>query len=261
MISLQSDKVSAEELERRIEAFLVSFRAHLLGLSASEFAAHVAAVIRAKLAPPKQPADVVKVLREEVGACTLQFDAVVSTVKHLTELDLVDVVSFYDDYIAKGGLRRRKLVSLVSAGVGVAAGDAPAEAETETETEAEETKAPEAPAPATAVAPAESPAPPPPPASSSSPAAPSPLPQAVGALVAARVGSGPPGSHAQLRDATIAALREAGVNPTAAVAAGVPTVSVSDRDSFRASGSLYPQLAALGVSTWRRKQTEKASKL
>ena len=122
-IRSQSNKVSAGELLRRTDAFLVSFRAGALATMGSDgrFAAHVGAVVAKAREGDRSLREEANRLWGEVHTGMLDWKHSSREIAALRALTHERLLAFWDEYVAPNGGRRRALVSLVAAGTSPAA--------------------------------------------------------------------------------------------------------------------------------------------
>lgn len=227
----QSDKVTCEELDRRIESFLFTFRSLLADMPEEDFHTNVSAVLREKLAAPKSRANVMTRLKSVIADWSLDFDGKIKSVAALMDVSKVDILAFFDDYLARGGLKRRKLVGMVAAGTGAASGAVEAAPVTDGEESKDDDSTPKASY------------------SASGPDVKT-LPQDSGVLIASKIGGAPATSSSALRRETLEAFAEFDI-PKASVTEAFVPVAVDDIASFRATLPMYPT-QAVGLMRWRR---------
>jgi insulysin len=111
---IQSTIADPDELGRRIEAFLVQFRAQTLEtLTSDEFDRYVESTIAMKLEKEKRQSSRTSRLWAEIASREFVWDRKQQEVAALRNLKKSDVLCVFDTFIAAEGTERRKCSSLV----------------------------------------------------------------------------------------------------------------------------------------------------
>lgn len=212
---VQSAKADALTLDDRSEAFLASFSKTIPLMPAETFAANIAAVRARALEADKSPAAEFSRAWREVARRTYVFDRQAVEAEAISSVTQADLATFFADHVAPGGARRRKIVTMVSAGSRPSGGGAGPAGGAAEDADAE---APPAAEPGAAAAVAETP-------------------------LAAPPLRGPTLSQADAYALLRESLRGPGA-PAASRTPPFPVVEISDVDTFRSSLPLYPPSGA-----------------
>ena len=104
---IQSDKASADYLEKRIYTFLETFRAELVKMDSYAFSATKSAVYANLLEKPKTLSEETSRHWSAIVSRQYVFDSRELTAAEVQEITLTDLVAFYDKFLgAKDGTRR-----------------------------------------------------------------------------------------------------------------------------------------------------------
>ena len=106
---IQSDTYSPIHLDTRIEAFLSRYRHKLVSMSNDEFASHIKAVTEEFLEKNKNLAEESARYWQVICNRTYLFQRYQKLAAETEKLTLARIVRFFDKYVAKEGISRRKL--------------------------------------------------------------------------------------------------------------------------------------------------------
>ncbi|KAK1946180.1 Insulin-degrading enzyme [Phytophthora citrophthora] len=108
-IVVQSNVASPEFIEQRIDTFWSEFRKIIVRMSSDELQKHIQAVVKGYIEKPKNQEEEVQTLLVEIANHQYQFDRKTQLAELVRNLQLSDVLQFFDDYINTGGSQRKKL--------------------------------------------------------------------------------------------------------------------------------------------------------
>lgn len=108
-VLLQSDVAAPPLLGARIEAFLLRFRRQLVDMAPDVWAKHVHAVVKALREKPKQEQEECMRAWREIANEAYCFDRRHRVAAIVATLHKRDLLAFFDEFIAAGGVRRSKL--------------------------------------------------------------------------------------------------------------------------------------------------------
>ncbi|TMW67996.1 hypothetical protein Poli38472_007668 [Pythium oligandrum] len=108
-VLVQSDVASPAHLNQRIELFVASFRQLLVDMSATEWAKHVVAVVKALREKPKRESEECARYWREIACETFVFDRRERVAAAVETLQKTDLLAFFDEYMLPDGSKRSKL--------------------------------------------------------------------------------------------------------------------------------------------------------
>ncbi|KAJ3324178.1 Insulinase (Peptidase M16) [Blyttiomyces sp. JEL0837] len=107
-VQVQSER-DPNHLENRIEAFLVKMRGLIVDMTDEEYNRHVATLATKLLQTDKYQSAATYRLWGAVGTATYDFDRLERDARNVKGVLKGDMVRFFDEYLGREGLRRRKL--------------------------------------------------------------------------------------------------------------------------------------------------------
>ncbi|KAL3656843.1 hypothetical protein V7S43_018299 [Phytophthora oleae] len=108
-IVVQSNVAPPEFIEQRIDTFWREFRETIAGMSSDQLQKHIQAVVKGYIEKPKSQEEEVQALLVEIANHQYEFDRKTQLAKLVRNLQLSDVLQFFDDYVRIGGSLRKKL--------------------------------------------------------------------------------------------------------------------------------------------------------
>mmetsp|Transcript_61982 Transcript_61982/g.146785 ORF Transcript_61982/g.146785 Transcript_61982/m.146785 type:complete len:143 (+) Transcript_61982:142-570(+) len=101
------------DIDQRVEAFLASYATQLQELSEEAFAAAIEGYRSSRLAPFLTYEDLAEDLFDEVANGTYSWNRKPEDAARALQVTKKDLVDMYTDYIAPGGVHRRRVASAV----------------------------------------------------------------------------------------------------------------------------------------------------
>eukprot|EP00644_Phytophthora_capsici_P009578 jgi/Phyca11/533442/estExt2_fgenesh1_pg.C_PHYCAscaffold_130175 len=108
-IVVQSNVAPPEFIEQRIDTFWREFRESIVRMSSDQLQKHIQAVVKGYIEKPKNQEEEVQALLVEIANHQYEFDRKTQLAELVRNLQLSDVLQFFDDYIRIGGPLRKKL--------------------------------------------------------------------------------------------------------------------------------------------------------